>query len=450
MRNICGISAGCMFFPFWMSARRNGVFIKLDFAFKIIVMKRFLILLSAFIMLLPLHSGIVLRDGLFSSEEELASFRREDVREDEEEFYEGMKIYLLTGGEGSAIWENFGHSAFVIECGGNSPVAFDYGIFTFDETFIPNFILGKLYYEVWETWALYRIADLESADRTVSLLELELDSSQKKALYSFLVYNTEEENRTYLYDYFSDNCATRLRDIYSWATGGEFESWLKSQKSGETIRTGVARHLSHSTFFSSWIINYLLGASVDRETTRWEDCYLPSALEKAVEEYQETESSVLYETQKRKATPGKWPFVFYSFLFGLALLLLSFAASYMKHHGAFDFLLGIVFTFFGLMSLLLIFFSFFTIHYVTHDNLNILLITPLCLVQGVLHFMSIGKRRMERALHKCALVMDGVLVAVVIVRLVFPAFLIQNIWAPAVTAFLLYTAEALPLLVKRK
>ena len=98
----------------------------------------------------------------------------------------------------------------------------------------------------------------------------------------------------------------------------------------------------------------------------------------------------------------------------------------------------------------MIFFSFFTIHYVTHDNLNILLITPLCLVQGVLHFMSIGKRRMERALHKCALVMDGVLVAVVIVRLVFPAFLIQNIWAPAVTAFLLYTAEALPLLVKRK
>lgn len=125
--------------------------------------------------------------------------------------------------------------------------------------------------------------------------------------------------------------------------GGEFESWLKSQKSGETIRSGVARHLSRSTFFSSWIINYLLGSSVDRETSRWEDCYLPSALEKAVEEYQETESTVLYETQNRKATPEKWPFVFYSFLFGLALLLMSLAASYTKHHGTFDFLLGVAF-----------------------------------------------------------------------------------------------------------
>ncbi len=296
----------------------DTVFIKRGFEFKITGMKRFLVVLAAFILILPLYSGVVLRDGLFSSEEELAVFVREDVTEDEEEFYKDMKIYLLTGGEGSAIWENFGHSAFVIECAGNPPVAFDYGIFTFDETFIPNFILGKLYYEVWETWALYRIADLESADRTVSLLELDLESSEKKALYSFLVYNTEEENRTYLYDYFSDNCATRLRDIYSWATGGEFESWLKSQESVETIRSGVVRHLSRSTFFSSWIINYLLGSSVDRKTTRWEDCYLPSALEKAVEEYQGRESSVLYETQKRKATPDKWPFVFYSFLFGLA------------------------------------------------------------------------------------------------------------------------------------
>ncbi len=401
-------------------------------------------------MFLPLYSAVVLRDDLFSSEEELASFKREDVSEEEEEFYESMKIYLLTGGEGSAIWENFGHSAFVIDVGGNALIAFDYGIFTFDETFIPNFILGKLYYEVWETWAQYRIASLESDDRTVSLLELKLDSTQKKALYSFLVYNTEEENRTYLYDYFSDNCATRLRDIYSWATWGEFESWLKSQKSSETIRSGVVRHLSRSTFFSSWIINYLLGASVDKETTRWEDCYLPSALEKAIEEYQGTERNVVYQTEKRKATPEKWPFVFYSFLFGLGLFLISLAASYLKHHGVFDFLLGLVFIFFGLMSLLLIFFSFFTIHYVTHDNLNILIITPLCILQGVLHFMSIGKKRREKSLIRCALVMDGILAAVVIVRLVFSAFLIQNIWATAVTAFLLYTAEALPLFIRRK
>ena len=413
-------------------------------------MKRFLILIAVLAVLIPLNSAIVLRDDLFSSEEELAQYVREDVTKEDEEYYAGMKIYLLTGGEGSAIWENFGHAAFVIERDGCSPIAFDYGIFTFDETFIPNFILGKLYYEVWETYALYRIVSLEEDDRTVSMLELELDSNQKKALYSFLVYNTEEENRTYLYDYFSDNCATRLRDIYSWATGGDFERWLKSQKAEESIRTSVARHLSRSTFFASWVINYLLGSSVDEEITRWEDCYLPSNLEKAIEEYQKSESEVLYKTEKRKDTPLKWPFLLYSSLFGLALASLSLVASYTRHHHTCDFILGLVFTVFGVMSVLLIFFEFFTIHYVTHDNLNILIITPLCLVQGVLHFMSVGRRRREKSLQRCALVMDAVLIAVIIVRLVLSAVLIQNIWAPAVTALLLYTAEALPFLVKRK
>ena len=413
-------------------------------------MKRFLILIAVLAVLIPLNSAIVLRDDLFSSEEELAQYVREDVTKEDEEYYAGMKIYLLTGGEGSAIWENFGHAAFVIERDGCSPIAFDYGIFTFDETFIPNFILGKLYYEVWETYALYRIVSLEEDDRTVSMLELELDSNQKKALYSFLVYNTEEENRTYLYDYFSDNCATRLRDIYSWATGGDFERWLKSQKAEESIRTSVARHLSRSTFFASWVINYLLGSSVDEEITRWEDCYLPSNLEKAIEEYQKSESEVLYKTEKRKDTPLKWPFLLYSSLFGLALASLSLVASYTRHHHTCDFILGLVFTVFGIMSVLLIFFEFFTIHYVTHDNLNILIITPLCLVQGVLHFMSVGRRRREKSLQRYALVMDAVLIAVIIVRLVLSAVLIQNIWAPAVTALLLYTAEALPFPVKRK
>ncbi len=413
-------------------------------------MKRFLILIVVFVVLLPLNSAIVLRDDLFSSEEELALYVREDVTEEDEEYYRSMKIYLLTGGEGSAVWENFGHSAFVIERDGYAPIAFDYGIFTFDETFIPNFILGKLYYEVWETYALYRIISLEDDDRTVSLLELKLDDNQKKALYSFLVYNTEEENRTYLYDYFSDNCATRLRDIYSWATGGDFERWLKSQKAGESIRESVARHLSRSTFFTSWVINYLLGSSVDEDITRWEECYLPSNLEKAIGEYQKSESEVLYRTEKRKDTPSSWNFLLYSVFFGLALAFLSLLASYSKHHHTCDFILGLVFTVFGLMSVLLIFFEFFTIHYVTHDNLNILIITPLCLMQGVLHFMSVGKRRREKSLQRCALVMNAVLACVIIVRLLFSAVLIQDIWAPAVTALVLYTAEALPLLVKRK
>ncbi len=418
--------------------------------FIILAMKRILSFVLVMLLAFSLSAALTVRDDLFSSSEELAAFETEAVSGSEEEYYENMKIYLLTGGEGSAVWENFGHSAFVVEREGYDAVGFDYGIFTFDSTFLPNFILGKLYYQVWETYARYRILSLIGDDRTVSMLELDLTKDGKKALWSFLLYNTEEENRTYLYDYFRDNCATRLRDMYSWATGGDFEEWLRSQKSTETIRYSVNRHLSRSTFFVCWVINYMLGKSVDEETTRWEECYLPGNLEKAIEEYQQTESEIVYETEERKPTPEKWSLTLRSLLFGVALALLSLAASLTKYHHVPDAVLGVVFSIFGIMSLVLIFFEFFTIHYVTHDNLNILILTPLCLVSAVLHFMSIGKRRRERKISLLSLVMLGLLAVVIVLKLILPSFFIQDIWAPALPALLLYSAEALVYLLKKR
>ncbi|MBQ0070258.1 MAG: DUF4105 domain-containing protein, partial [Spirochaetales bacterium] len=170
-------------------------------------------------MVFALASSIEVRDDLFKSDQELAKFQTVPLSLKEEKTYEDMEIYLLTGGPGSSIWENFGHAAFVIKVPNRINISVDYGIFTFDESFYGNFILGKLYYEASETYADYRIMSLTEDDRTVELLRLDMTPQEKKNLWEFLSYNTEEENRTYLYDYFVDNCATRLRDIYSWSTG---------------------------------------------------------------------------------------------------------------------------------------------------------------------------------------------------------------------------------------
>ncbi len=400
---------------------------------------------------IPLTAKITLRDDLFSSTEELQAFKAEEVTAQDSAYFENMRIYLLVGGPGSAIWENFGHSAFIIERDGYHPIAFDYGIFTFNETFIPNFIFGKLYYEVWETYASYRINSLENDDRSVYLLPLDLNANQKKALYSFLVYNTEEENRTYLYDYFSDNCATRLRDIYSYATGGDFEEYLKSKESDETIRDSVSRYLSRSTFFTAWGINYLLGPSVDGSVTEWEMCYLPDNLIKEIEEYQNSRRDVLYESKTRSTTPEKWSLVSHALLFGLFLGAVSVFTALSKHHKAGDFILGVVYTLFGIMSLVLAFLAFFTIHNVTHNNLHILIISPICIVAGVLHFMSLSKKgRKDKALAWINGIMFALALLTVIVRLIFSSVLIQNIWATLVVALILYASEVIPYVVKRK
>lgn len=413
-------------------------------------MKRRFVLFILLLSLLTISAAGTVREDLFSSSDELEAFGKKAVTEDESTFYDEMNIYLLTGGEGSLIWENFGHSAFVVEVPSLYSVAFDYGIFTFDETFIPNFIFGKLYYEVWESYSFYRIESLKEEDRNVTLLPLSLTPDEKKTMYTFLLYNTEEENRTYLYDYFNDNCATRLRDIYSYVTDGDFEVWLKSRESSTTIRESVNRYLSRSTFPVSWVINYLLGPSVDKSITRWEECYLPMNLEKAVNEYQESTSIEVYSSKTRAGTPSSYPFLLYSFLFGILLGLVSLLSSFSRHHKAGDLILGIVYTVFGIMSLLLLFFELFTIHYVTHGNLNIFLISPLCLYVGILHFKSLSKKgRKEKKIQYTGIAMLSLSLLTVIIRLTFSSLLIQNIWAPAATAVILYTAEALPILKRR-
>ena len=400
---------------------------------------------------IPLMAKITLREDLFSSDEELKAFKAEEVTESDRAYFENMRIYLLVGGPGSAIWENFGHSAFVIERDGYHSIAFDYGIFTFNETFIPNFILGKLYYEVWETYAQYRINSLENDDRSVYLLPLDLDANQKKALYSFLVYNTEEENKTYLYDYFADNCATRLRDIYSYATNGDFEEYLRSKEADETIRDSVSRYLSRSTFFTAWAINYLLGPSVDGAVSEWEMCYLPDNLIREIEEYESNTREVLYESKGRSKTPERWSLGLRATLFGLILGAISVFTSLSKHHKVGDFILGVVYTLFGIMSLVLAFLAFFTIHNVTHNNMHILIISPICIVAGVLHFVSLSKKgRREKAIILVNGIMFTLALLTVAARLILSSILIQNIWATATVALILYSSEVIPYVVKKR
>ncbi len=413
-------------------------------------MKHIVVFLSLFLFLLPISAHLTVRDDLFSSKEELEAFEKKAVNEEDEVFYKEMNIYLLIGGEGSHIWENFGHSAYIVEVPSRLSSAFDYGIFTFDESFIPNFILGKLYYEVWETNSFYRIESLIKEDRNVTLVPLNLTPEKKKAIYTFLIYNTQEENRTYLYDYFNDNCATRLRDIYSYATNGDFESWLKREESNETIRESVNRYLSHSPFIVNWVINYLLGPSVDSKITRYEECYLPNNLEKAINEYQNSTSEYIYTSKTRVATPTTYPFLFYSILTGLLIGLLSLLTSFTKFKKPGDIILGIVYSIFGLMSIVLLFFECFTIHYVTHNNLNILLISPLTIYMAVLHFKSLSKNgRKEKRIAHLSLIMLTLSLLTIVLRLTLSSILIQNIWAPAVVVLILYTAEALPLLIEK-
>ena len=156
-------------------------------------MNKSAVLMGLFILSLGLYGGET-TPPLFDSDKELDSFKTSEVTEEEREKYREMEFYLITGGPGSLVWENFGHSAILFTSPDSFPIAYDWGIFTFDDSFFVNFAFGRLYYEAWSTYGGYSIESVIAYDRSVSALKLELDENQKNNLLSFLIYSTKEEN----------------------------------------------------------------------------------------------------------------------------------------------------------------------------------------------------------------------------------------------------------------
>jgi len=68
------------------------------------------------------------------------------------------------------------------------------------------------------------VACLRLGERTIEVQELDLDAAAKLGLKQRLDENALAQNRNYKYDYFLDNCSTRVRDAIDVATGGRLRT----------------------------------------------------------------------------------------------------------------------------------------------------------------------------------------------------------------------------------
>ncbi|HLV53398.1 MAG TPA: DUF4105 domain-containing protein, partial [Cryomorphaceae bacterium] len=123
------------------------------------------------------------------------------------------QVSLLTCGPGQDLYATFGHSALQI----HDPVTgldrvYNYGTFDFDtEGFYVKFTRGKLNYILSVTTFDQFIWEYEYTGRSVFRQVLDLSPAQKEDLFAFLEQNALPENREYKYDFFYDNCSTRIR-----------------------------------------------------------------------------------------------------------------------------------------------------------------------------------------------------------------------------------------------
>lgn len=195
-----------------------------------------------------------------------------------------LRISLLTCGTGLQPWETFGHTAIrVTDSVEGTDNVYNYGTFNgYDEDFLLKFTRGKLLYYV--SFYPYRsfLQEYAEADRSVVEQELVLPGIAKQALYEYLSWNAREENRYYKYDFFFDNCATRIRDVFSRALGRQFQlGRAQSDSLAITFREMINQYF-YRVHWQRFGVNILLGSKIDRVMTNEEMMFLPDYLQKGI------------------------------------------------------------------------------------------------------------------------------------------------------------------------
>lgn len=178
------------------------------------------------------------------------------------------------------LYSAFGHSAIrVYDPALGIDEAFNYGVFDFDQPhFYLNFTRGYLYYKLG-VYPYDRFRDFYIYyNRYVHEQVLDLSTQQKQRLFDYLTWNAKPENVTYRYDYFYNNCATKIRDVMVTVFGDSIQfdgSYITTEY---TIRDLTGLYLQQQPW-GDLGIDICLGLPMDKKATPYEYMFLPDYIE---------------------------------------------------------------------------------------------------------------------------------------------------------------------------
>jgi hypothetical protein len=190
-----------------------------------------------------------------------------------------FRVHLLTMDRGDEVYEMFGHNALLIEDAlTGQALAWNWGLFNFEDVdFIPRFLRGTMRYSMGPADPEPFLRSYQAANRAVYANEIFLSEAQAAELDAFVRWNFEPENRPYIYDYYRDNCSTRLRDALDLVLGGVLQTRFADASTGRSFRW-YSRQLVQVTGWVDQGLSYLLGMRGDRPISAWEAMFLPVEL----------------------------------------------------------------------------------------------------------------------------------------------------------------------------
>lgn len=186
-------------------------------------------------------------------------------------------ISVITCGPGNELYSAFGHSALrVTDPNLGIDVVYNYGTFDFNTpNFYIKFARGKLLYTLSRTTYDNFIYAYILENRWAKQQELNLSSSQKNAVFQYLEQNYRPENREYTYDFFFNNCATKIESILSKALKTEIIIDSTLAPTSKTFRNLIGEQVAKNSW-AGFGIDLALGAVIDKKATLKEQQFLPN------------------------------------------------------------------------------------------------------------------------------------------------------------------------------
>ena len=291
-----------------------------------------------------------------------------------------IRVSLLTCTPGDELYSIFGHSALrVIDSSSVTDIVYNYGTFNFDdEAFYLKFIQGKLLYSLGtERFDDFKF-EYQTSNRGITEQVFNFSAAEKINLQHALFENLKEENRHYKYDFFLDNCTTRLRDLI--VKNKHPQPLLPAvMPTNYRFRQAIHQYLNAGKqFWSKLGIDFLLGAPTDAVMTSNQQQFLPDNLMKAlngsknISIVQSSENLYPFQNQNN----GSWftPMLFFWSL--LAVYILFSLSSNKNLKAILSGMDAALFFITGLLGIILIFMWVATDHSMTKNNYNLLWAIP--------------------------------------------------------------------------
>ena len=309
-------------------------------------------------------------------------------------------ISILTVSPGKDLVDAFGHSGIrVVDNELNYDVVFNFGIYDFQAPdFYSNFVKGRPIYSLGINNYNRFFNDYKNQKRGILEHKIQISKNKKDALIRLLFENSRQENKFYVYEYFNDNCSTKVADLFIENFNDEiynFEINLSS-KSNYSYRSLIYKMIPKNSW-GSLAIDICLGSIIDQDINYRQTFFLPSKFSSFLDTIESVnpeiiESKLLLKSQDIfqesgfNLTSPLFVILFIS-IFIILVSFLDFRNN--KQTKVLDILLISITTMIGL---LISYLWFYSDHSAASQNYNILWASPL----NILLFIDLFTRKKRK------------------------------------------------------